>query len=91
MIRIILVNLLFLLLPTVLYFGYVYIRRRNQPNGEILANAPIFWLLAGGAAMMLIALIVLGQWEVGDPRGRYVPSQFKDGVLIPGHIERQPN
>jgi hypothetical protein len=40
---------------------------------------------------MLIALIVLGQWEVGDPGGRYVPSQFKDGVLIPGHIERRPN
>jgi hypothetical protein len=89
MIRIILVNLLLLILPMAIYFSYVYFRRREQPNGEILANAPIFWLLAGGAAMMLIALVVLGQWEVGDPGGRYVPPQVKDGKIIPGHIERK--
>jgi uncharacterized protein DUF6111 len=87
MIRIILINLLLLLLPSVIYFGYVYFRRRGQPDGEILANAPIFWLLAGGAAIMLIALVILGQWEVGEPGGRYVPPHVKDGVIIPGHIE----
>lgn len=90
MIRIILVNLLLLLLPMIVYFGYVYFKRRETPNAEILADAPIFWLLAGGAGLMLIALVVLGQWETGDPGGRYVPPQVKDGVIIPGHIERNP-
>ena len=87
MIRIILVNLLLLMLPMLIYFGYVYLRKQ-EPNGEILSNAPIFWLLAGGAGLMLIALVVLGQWESGDPEGRYVPPQFKDGIVVPGHIER---
>jgi Family of unknown function (DUF6111) len=89
MIRIILVNLLLLLLPMVVYFSYVYFRRQGEPNDEIVANAPIFWLLAGGAGMMLIVLVVLGQWESGDPSGRYVPPQVKDGIVVPGHIERQ--
>ncbi len=87
MIRILLINLLFLLLPTVLYFAYVLLRRRSEPNAEILADAPIFWLLATGAASMLIALVVLGQWETGSTEGRYVPPQVKDGVVVPGHTE----
>ncbi len=87
MIRIILVNLLLLLLPLILYFGYIYFRNRQTPNQQILGDAPIFWLLAGGAGLMLIALIALGQWEVGDPTGKYVPPHVEDGVVVPGHIE----
>jgi hypothetical protein len=88
MIRIVLVNLLLLLLPIIVYFGYVYLRRRNAPGEDIMSDAPIFWLLAGGAALMLIGLIYLGQWETGDPGGKYVPPRFEDGVIVPGHIER---
>lgn len=88
MIRIVLVNLLLLLLPMLVYFGYVYFRARQAPNQAILGDAPIFWLLAGGAGLMLIALIALGQWEVGDPTGRYVPPYVHNGVIVPGHIER---
>ncbi len=88
MIRIILVNLLLLLLPIMIYFGYVYVRRRDVPGDDIMADAPIFWLLAAGAGLMLIGLVYLGQWETGDPGGRYVPPSFQDGVIVPGRIER---
>lgn len=88
MIRVILVNLLLLLLPIMVYFGYVYFRRLNAPDQDIMADAPIFWLLAAGAGLMLIGLIYLGQWERGDPGGKYVPPRFEDGVIVPGHIER---
>ncbi len=88
MIRIILVNLLFLLLPLIIYFAYVLLRQSPEHNNDgILTNAPIFWLLAVGVALMLMAIVILGRWEGGEPGKTYVPPQFKDGVVIPGHYE----
>ncbi|WP_088348531.1 MULTISPECIES: DUF6111 family protein [Rhodomicrobium] len=90
MIRIVLINLLLLLLlllPLIVYFTYVALRQQNQPGAEMLANAPIFWLLAAGAGLMLIAIVILGQWETGSISGHYVPPHIKDGVVVPGHIE----
>ena len=87
MIRIILVNLLFLLLPLIIYFVYVFLRQSAEPDEGILTNAPIFWLLAAGVGLMLMAIVILGRWEGGDPDKNYVPPQFKDGVVIPGHYE----
>jgi hypothetical protein len=87
MIRVVLVNLFFLFFPALLYFAYVYLHRRDKPDEEILSNAPIFWLLAAGVAMMLASIVIFGHWEGGEPGKRYVPPQFKDGVIIPGHVE----
>ena len=87
MIRIILVNLLFLLLPLIIYFAYVLLRQPSESNEGILTNAPIFWLLAIGVALMLMAIVILGRWEGGEPGKTYVPPQFKDGVVVPGHYE----
>lgn len=87
MIRIVLVNLLLLLFPAVLYFSYVYFRRREQPGGEIVSNAPIFWLLAFGAVLMLGSLVFFGKWEGGAPGKHYVPPAYRDGVIVPGHME----
>jgi hypothetical protein len=87
MIRVVLINLLFLLLPTLLYFSYVYIRRRDRPGEQVLSNAPIFWLLSLGVAMMIASLVIFGKWEGGAPSGKYVPPRLKDGVIIPGHVE----
>lgn len=87
MIRVILVNLLFLLLPLIVYFAYVLLRQNGGPDEGIVSDAPIFWLLALGVGMMLVAIVVLGRWEGGEPGKRYVPPQFKDGVVIPGHYE----
>jgi hypothetical protein len=87
MIRVVLVNLVFLFFPALLYFAYVYLRRRDKPDEEILSNAPIFWLFSAGVAMMLASIVIFGHWEGGEPGKRYVPPQFKDGVIIPGHVE----
>ena len=87
MIRIILVNLLFLLLPLIIYFAYVFLRQRGDPDQGILTNAPIFWLLAAGVGLMIMAIVILGRWEGGEPGKTYVPPQYRDGVVIPGHYE----
>lgn len=91
MIRIIVINLLLLLLPTVIYFSYIYLRRQQAPDAEILADAPIFWLLAAGAVLSLLVLIFFVDWTGNVPGGRYVAPHYEDGVIIPGHIEpREP-
>ena len=87
MIRVVLVNVLLLLLPLILYFTYVYLRSRKTPDSEIMENAPIFWLLAAGTGLMLLGLLVLGQWETGELEGRYVPPRVEDGRIVPGHFE----
>lgn len=87
MIRIVLINVLLLLFPVLLYFSYVYLRHRDRPNEEILSNAPIFWLLAFGAVLMLGSLIFFGKWEGGAPGKQYVPPVYRDGVIVPGHVE----
>ena len=87
MIRVVLVNLLFLFFPALLYFSYVYLRKRDKPDEQIVANAPIFWLLAAGVAMMVASIVIFGHWEGGAPDRQYVPPQYKDGVIIPGHME----
>lgn len=87
MIRIIVINLLLLLLPTVIYFSYIYLRRRQAPDAELLADAPIFWLLAAGAVLSLLVLIFFVDWTGNELGGRYVAPRYEDGVIIPGHIE----
>jgi hypothetical protein len=87
MIRIVLVNILLVFFPALLYFSYVYLRRRENPSEEILNNAPIFWLMAAGVALMLASMVFFGQWQGAPPGKRYVPPRFQDGVIIPGHVE----
>ena len=51
------------------------------------SNAPIFWLLAFGAVLMFVSLIFFGHWEGGAPGKQYVPPVYRDGVIVPGHVE----
>jgi hypothetical protein len=87
MFRIIIVNLLLLLLPTAIYLSYVYLRGQGRARGEMLSNAPIFWLLAAGVALMIAVLIFFGKWHNGGPGQRYIPPAIKDGVIQPGRVE----
>ena len=87
MIRVILINLLLLLLPTVIYFAYIYIRRNRSPDAEVMADAPIFWLLASGAALCVLVLIYFVDWTGNVPGGRYIPPHYEDGVVVPGRVE----
>lgn len=87
MIRVILVNLLFLLLPTIIYFSYVYLRSNGKVGEEAVSNAPILWLLITGVILMLSTLFIFGKWEGSDPSKQYHPPVYRDGVIVPGHVE----
>ena len=93
MIRIVILNLILLLLPTVLYVGYVHLTSTNEQNtlGRMLEEGPLAWLLAAGSALAVIVLLIFGTPPSGNPGDRYQPSVFRDGKIVPGRLgDEQP-
>jgi len=87
MIRIILQNIILFLLPTLIYFLVMMIRRRTQSfhdAGQILERAPLPWLLGGGLVLMISGLAYFSTHTGGKPGEAYQPPIYKDGKVIPG-------
>lgn len=85
MLRVVLINLCLLLLPSLIYFAYMYIVKRN--GEEAVAQAPILLLFAIGALLMLGSIAYFIEFHGGKPGQRYYPPVIKDGVIQPGHTE----
>lgn len=92
MIRVVIENIVLLLLPTVLYFSYIYLTRGTVTNRQqAIDDAPFLWLFVAGAALCMIALAFFASYSgAGRPQDVYIPSVVKDGKIIPGRIERRP-
>ena len=86
MLRIIAIQLLFFLLPFLIYGFWLYFTRR-------VVNAPenwkphIFWLMVAGFIITIAAFIAMAAFSGAPPEGVYTPPQIKDGVLVPGEIK----
>lgn len=97
MIRTVIENLLLFLLPTFIYVAWVLFRRsqeeaREDEGGQpgvahVLDDAPLLWLFAGGALLVIVTLAAFGTSSGGKPGQHYQPPVFKDGKIQPGHIE----
>lgn len=88
MLRVVLVNLTLLFLPSLIYGAYIYLTRRGAPPGAVWDDAPIFWLFGLGVLLMLATLIYYTQFSGGGRPGQtYVPPAYKDGQIVPGHFE----
>lgn len=91
MIRIVIENVLLFLLPTVIYIAYVYLKRHleGSANGpaKVLDDAPLIWLVAAGAALVVITLIAFGSISGGKPGQIYQPPVFRDGKIEPGYMK----
>ena len=89
MIRIVIENLLLFLTPTLIYSAYVLVRRRSEGStAPILSDAPLLWLLAAGALMMVSTLIIFGSTTGWQPGEAYQPPVYKDGKVRPGQSVR---
>jgi hypothetical protein len=91
--RILLEVVLPIVLPTLIYLGYVRVERRRAAAAGDPAPLPWWasapWLVLAGAgvatAAVVLSVIVL---RSGDPiHGRYVPAHMENGTLVPGHVE----
>lgn len=85
MVRIILQVVLPFLLPAACYFAYVYFLRMKNPTAEIGITKPWFGLVAIGAILVMLSLILTAIFTGDEAGGRYVPPTEVDGKIIPGH------
>jgi Family of unknown function (DUF6111) len=88
MIRIVIENVFFFLVPTLVYITWEAYRRKTWPGlSEVLRTAPLLNLFVLGAAMMLLMLVAFSSRTHNTPDEAYVPPVFQDGKLQPGHAQ----
>lgn len=90
MIRIVLENVFFFLLPTLVYLVYVAFKTNDWPGlWAVLKKAPLAQLFATGAVIMIATLIAFSSSDGHKPGEAYTPSTFEDGRLQPGNSGRE--
>jgi hypothetical protein len=87
MIRIVIENIFFFLLPTFAYVAWVAFKTDEWPGlPAVLRAAPLLGLFAAGMALMLTTLIAFSFTSTGGKPGEsYEPPSYKDGHVVPGH------
>ena len=91
MIRIVVENIFFFMLPSVFYIAWVAFKEDEWSGlSEVIRKAPLLRLFAAGAALMLLTLVVLSSRSYNDPRDVYVPPAMDGGKIDPGHSIRVP-
>lgn len=86
MMRIVIENFFFFLLPTLLYLVWIAFQRNDWPGlGTVLRQAPLLYLFVAGAALMLSILVMFSSRSHNGPGDGYAPPIYKDGKLEPGH------
>jgi hypothetical protein len=86
MLRIALIDVFMFALPFLLYGAYMLATRGASPAG-LWQGAPVVWLLAAGATLLLITMATLISFSGGRPGGIYHPPILQDGVVKPGEID----
>jgi hypothetical protein len=90
MIRVVIENLLLFLLPTLFYVAYVVLKRRidgTTGSKSPLDDAPLVWLFAAGAGLVIVTLIYFASTSGGKPGQTYQPPVYRDGKIVPGEIK----
>ena len=88
MLRLLLQYLLPLVLPLLLYVGFVYLTNGNTP--EWVNRAPWIPLLGAGVVLLGISLVTWSLFEGADPASTYIPPRFEDGRVVPGTVVPPP-
>jgi hypothetical protein len=90
MIRIVIENIFFFLLPTLVYIAWVAFKE-DEWSGllAIVRRAPLLRLFVAGAVLMLLTLVTFSSRSHNSPDDVYVPQSMHDGKLQPGHAIRE--
>ncbi|MFT3730032.1 MAG: DUF6111 family protein [Hyphomicrobium sp.] len=91
MIRIVIENVFFFLLPTFLYVVWVAFSKEQWPGlMTTLSEAPLIRLFFAGAALMLGTLIFFSTGVSNNPNDDYVPASVVNGKLEPARSVHEP-
>jgi hypothetical protein len=78
-----------LLLPTALYFGWVWVMR--WAGGDVApvrwTGVPWLWLAGAGVVLLALFLIVATVGFGTTNGGVYVPPRWTGRRIVPGHFE----
>jgi hypothetical protein len=94
MLRIMLTYVIPFLLPTILYFAWVFAtqRRAAASGGGAQAQAwqdvPWVWLIGAGIILMALSLAATALFGGDQPGGVYEPARLIDGRIEPGQVTR---
>ncbi len=93
MIRIFLVCIVPLLLPSLFYFGWLLWQQRQTglEYSQLLRRIPWVWTLSAGFVLMIILGLVFGFGDGATPGAQYHAPRFEDGKIIPGGFVDAPD
>lgn len=91
MIRIVVENIFFFMLPTVAYIAWVAFKE-DEWEGivAVIRRAPLLRLFVAGAVLMLGTLVMFSSRSHNDPQDVYIPPSIQDGKLTPGRTIHEP-
>ncbi len=90
MIRSLLWHAFLVVLPFLLYWGYVlFAKRMRMRSGGTWNETPFVGLLAAGVALMLASLFLL-PGDGAPPGSVYIPAHEENGRLVPGRLIPAP-
>ena len=88
MLRVFLMVVLPLLVPTAIYLLWITIAGAMDDGSVISWTAlPWIWLAGAGVALLGIVLFVVTVHFGSPQEGIYVPPRWEGGQIVPGHIE----
>ncbi|MBL29541.1 MAG: hypothetical protein CMM50_18580 [Rhodospirillaceae bacterium] len=92
MLKLLLTKIFPLLLPIAIYLLWLRAARRRAASSGTAnprwQDAPWTLMVASGLLVLVIGMVSLALFTGEEPGGTYVLPQFKDGVVVPGHVER---
>lgn len=88
MLRVLLTIVLPLLLPTGLYLLWVTtLERPRRQDATAWTALPWIWLAGAGVVLLALVLFVVTVHFGAPQEGVYVPPRWRNGDIVPGHIE----
>jgi hypothetical protein len=75
-----------LLLPTALYFAWLWTARWATGGGAPRGRAPWLWLAGAGVALLAVFLVVVTVGFGTPEQGAYVPPRWTGSRIVPGHF-----
>ncbi len=84
MARTLLIRAAFFLLPFVAFFLW---REAARRSGRPMGSTPWTWLVAAGASLAALSLVVSALFPIGPHSGTYVPARVRpDGSIARGYF-----